>query len=791
MNNYLKAIEMDKILHLLAECATLEDAKNICIELKPAKSFDETKNLLAMTETALELAHKNGAPKFNGAKSLEQILVRADKGGALNIKELLDVKFTISVVGGLVKYGEMANRIPAVNAEEQDLPPKTLAEIFSRLIAQKELEKSLDDAILSQDELKDNASVELGEVRRKILIKNEQARERLQSLISNSKNRTYLQEVAVTKRNNRFVVPVKAEHKDKIKGIVHDTSASGGTLFVEPAEVANINNQIRELEGKEKAEIERILSELSSKVADKSGEIKCSYKAVVELDLAFAKADLAIKMCAFKPKLNNARIARLNAAKHPLIDSVKVVPIDIEIGGEHEGIIITGPNTGGKTVAVKTLALMCAMVKYGLFIPCREDSEVAWFDDILASISEKQSIELSLSSFSAQVNNIAEILQSANAQSLVILDEPGSGTDPGEGAALAIAILENLLQKRAKVAITSHYAELKAYAMLHENILTYGAEFDVDTLAPTYKLIKGVPSGSNAFLIARRLGISKEIIESAKKNLGGTDRKVHNILSKITKKSAEIEKMYENISEDARRSGEDKSTAAKELERAENFAKKLIDEAKIKAQNLIDKTRVESEEILKALKKAEAEKSLEKARVSYKAKMKAIEQEVGGAKSAEEAVYKLPRELHEGDSVRLFDIDKKGTVISIKNDKVKVQVGLMQFDTKLSNLRLIEEAATFNGEKIKSYTSTKVERNAAMSVDVRGMYANDAIDEIDKYIDSAVLSGFDSVTIVHGKGGGVLRKAIGEWLRNNRQVKSHRVGKYGEGEEGVTIVELK
>ena len=596
-------------------------------------------------------------------------------------------------------------------------------------------------------------------------------------------------------RDGRYVVPVKAECRGNIKGLVHDTSSSGATLFIEPMGVVEANNEIRVLRSKEKAEIERILAEFSLEAGSFADQIIESYRQLIELNVIFAKAELGYKMKASTPVLNDKGRIRLREARHPLIDPQKVVPTDIELGIAFDTLVITGPNTGGKTVSLKTLGLLTLMTMCGLMIPAKDNSELSVFDTVLADIGDEQSIEQSLSTFSAHMTNITGILKQAGIKSLVLIDELGAGTDPVEGAALAIAILERLRALGAKTASTTHYAELKAFALQNDGVENGCCEFDVATLRPTYKLLIGVPGRSNAFAISERLGLSKEVVSRARELVSKENRQFEDVVQTLEKRRQGLEERLKEAEEITQKAKRDREQAQQELSRVKQLADEEIKKAKEEAQQISAKTRAQAYAILDRLERAEKKKGLtEKEKAELRAGIRKMDDSADPVKEKSNSGYTLPRALKKGDSVLIFNIDKKGTVLEAADTsgKVLVQAGIIKTRVPLENLRLLNEKP--QKEIVRS--TTRNVKSAATArpvtdVDLRGMTAVEAIMELDNAIDSAILSGIGQITVIHGKGTGVLRREVHAHLKGNKAVKSFRLGVYGEGESGVTIVELK
>ena len=668
--------------------------------------------------------------------------------------------------------------------------------LFDMLSPNKYLEEKITTAILSEEEIADNASPTLYDIRRKKRQAASKAREILDKIVRSSAYQKFLQDSIITQRSGRFVVPVKAECRSAIPGLVHDTSSSGATVFVEPMGVVQANNDIRVLESKEEAEIERILFELSSEAGAYADTISESYTALVELNLIFAKANLGYKMKASVPKINNKGFINLKSARHPLINAKSVVPTDITLGKDFDTLVITGPNTGGKTVSLKTLGLFTLMAMCGLMIPCEDGSEISTFEKVLVDIGDEQSIEQSLSTFSAHMTNIVSILKVADNRSLVLIDELGAGTDPVEGAALAVAILDELRYKGAKIASTTHYAELKEYALRTDRVENGCCEFDVATLRPTYKLLIGIPGKSNAFAISERLGMEKELVDKARELVSSESRRFEAAVESLEDRRQELQRELEDAREKSQKADTDKQKAQTELERVRKQADSEIARAKHEAQLILSRTKAQADALL-----AEIEAFKKKAELSAddKAKlrqaMRKMEDEADPIAKAKDDGYTLPRPLKKGDTVLIYDIDKKATLLETPKEgdtQVMVQAGVIKTRVKISNLRLMkDEKVKMGGKSITKNIRPTLDTRGISEIDVRGQTAVEAVMAVDSAIDTAILRHTEKLTIIHGKGTGVLRKEIQNFLRHHKAVKSFRLGTFGEGEAGVTIVELR
>ncbi len=782
MNRHYKTLELDKILQMLAEETAIAEAGENALKIEPANSLDKTELLLTQTEDAHMLIGRFGAPSFGGIDNVTNALRRAEAGGGLNTTELLSIARALRVIKGVRDWRSKCAGIST-----------SLDGYFNVLYTNPNLHDRITTCIIGADEIADGASRELSDIRRKMRIASSKAREVLEKIIKSTTYQKYLREAIITQRDGRYVVPVKQEYRNMVAGLVHDTSSSGSTVFIEPMGVVNANNDIRVLQGEEEKEIERILYELSGLCAGCANEIIDSYKTLVELNLIFAKAHLAYKMKAVRPKMNDGGVIELRNARHPLIPKDRVVPVDVALGEGYDTLVITGPNTGGKTVCLKTVGLLTLMAMCGLMIPAADNSRLSVFRRVLVDIGDEQSIEQSLSTFSAHITNIIGILKLTNHSTLALIDELGAGTDPIEGAALAVAILEKLRERGAKIAATTHYAELKEFALKTEGVENGCCEFDVKTLRPTYKLLIGIPGKSNAFAISKRLGMEDEVIDRAKLLTSSESRQFEDVVESLEESrqelSAEIEKARRATLEAQSKQAE----AEKALEKAKADAKREVDYAKQKAQELTAKTRAQAYALIDELEKAQKEKRYQaEEKAKFKSGLKALEETADPIQNAEKSDYKLPRELKIGDNVLIFDIDKKAVVLE-KPEKgmVLVQAGIIKTRVKLSNLRLLEEK-NVSVQKRRERTFTKnVQSHSSNEIDVRGQTADEAVLNVDQAIDGCVMSNIHMLTIIHGKGTGVLRTEIQKFLRHHKAVKSFRLGTFGEGESGVTIVELK
>lgn len=782
MNRHFKTLELDKILKLLANETTIPEAQEEVLKIEPAWGLFEVEELLKQTEDAHMLIGRFGAPSFGGASNITNALRRAQAGGCLTTIELLRIAQGLRVIRGIKEWRNKSASIET-----------SLDNHFESLTTNKFLEDKINTCIIGEEELSDNASPTLYDIRRKIRIAQSKAREVLDKIIHSSTYQKYLQDAIVTQRDGRYVVPVKSECRGNVAGLVHDTSASGSTVFIEPMGVVQANNDIRVLESKEKAEIERILYELSASCGTHADEIIESYKFTVELNIIFAKAQLAYKMKAVKPKMNDKGIIDLKQARHPLIPDKNVVPTDITLGKEFDTLVITGPNTGGKTVSLKTIGLLTLMAMCGFMVPCADNSELSTFRRVLVDIGDEQSIEQSLSTFSAHMTNIIGILKLANRSTLALIDELGAGTDPVEGAALAVSILEKLRSKGAKIASTTHYAELKEYALKTENVENGCCEFDVKTLRPTYKLLIGVPGKSNAFAISKRLGMEDDVVDRARELVSAESRQFEDVVETLEERRQSLDELLKQTREELQKAKADREKAKAELERAKRDAEREVEKSKHEASLLLSKTKAQAYALIDELEKAQKAKNMSaEDRAKLKKNMRNLEDTADPVKTAQQGSYKLPRDLKIGDKVLIFDIDKKAEVLELPDKgQVLVQAGIIKTRVALSNLRLLNDEKVTVPKRPERKVTKTVSARAETEIDLRGQTAIEAIIAVDQAIDTAILTNTHNLTVIHGKGTGVLRAEIHRHLKTHKAVKKFRLGTFGEGEAGVTIVELK
>lgn len=793
MNRHHLALELDKVLELLARHTSCEDARLAALNLEPQSELASAQALMNQTRDAHMLLARFGGPAFGGLTNVNNALYRADAGSTLSLKELLNVASVLHVIRTISQWRSTNEGVATV-----------LDIYFNALVPNRFLEDSITTAIISEEEIADNASPTLADIRRKIRTQESKVRDQLGKYTHNSNFSKYLQDNIITMRNGRYVIPVRNEYRGEVPGLVHDTSSSGATVFIEPMPIVEANNQIKLLKNKEEDEIDRILAELSANVGSFANSIKSSYECAVELNLIFAKAQLAYAMRASVPQLNNEGIIELRRARHPLIDKNKVVPVDISLGTDFDTIVITGPNTGGKTVSIKTIGLMSLMAMCGLMLPVDDRSRISVFDHVLADIGDEQSIEQSLSTFSSHMTKIVSILEEADDRSLVLIDELGAGTDPIEGAALAVSILEQLRNQGAKIAATTHYAELKSYALQTPGVINGSCEFDVQSLKPTYRLLIGIPGRSNAFAISKRLGISDEIIEHAQELVSNENVRFEDVVDRLEQSRANMEKERE----EARKIREE---ADRELEKAqklkadiETLRQKELEDAKGQAVRITEQAKREAYQLLNDLEMLKKQQAKEKNAAEMARRARAvIKKDLNAIDSASDPIvalgndedYVLPRPLKIDDTVIIADIGNEATVVTLKDKKglVTVQMGTMKTRVKEENLRLIEKKKS--AEKKRTVATGRMESRMNMkaqtSVDLRGMTVEEGILELDRYIDHALRMGINEFTVIHGKGTGVLRSAVRDYLKKSKYVKTSRLGTFGEGEDGVSIVTLK
>ena len=789
----LRTLELPRVLELLSEQAVSAEAKQRALRVRPETEPEEVLRLLDQTDAARNLIGLRGSPSFSGVKPVAEALDRADRGGALNTRELLTIADLLTAARRAKEY-----------FNDEAAEKTAIDHLFLSLHGNRFLEEKIKRAIPDEDTIADAASTELADIRRHMRAAQAKSRQILQRIISSPSYGKILQETIITQRDGRFVVPVKAEHKGDLPGLVHDISSTGATLFVEPMGVVQANNEFIELQAKEQKEIDRILAEFSAEAAAHREDIQWDYDTLVHLDLIFARGQLSYKMNAVRPEVRRDGAIHLRKARHPLLDPRTAVPIDIELGDTFDTLVITGPNTGGKTVTLKTLGLLTLMTQCGLHIPAADRSAVSVYERVLADIGDEQSIEQSLSTFSAHMVNIVEILKEADRHSLVLFDELGAGTDPVEGAALAIAVIQHVRRLGAKVAATTHYAELKTFAMTTAGVENASCEFDVETLAPTYRLLIGIPGKSNAFAISRRLGLPEDVIAAAQEQMSGESVRFEDILTQLEEKRQALEKREQEADrllrqreEDARKAREfrDQMERAKDNARGrgEAEAKRILRDARAAA----DQVFAELAEMRKAQAKADRALNENEARAALRRQLNEAEEAVSKRDARQEPIPKPSRPIRAGDLVEFPGVRQPAEVVSVgKDGTLQLKAGILKMKAKADEVRLIEDDERAARKKTPSVTIRQnadraLRASAARELDIRGMETLEAESVVENFLSAAVMGKLETVTIIHGKGTGALRKAVHDILRRNKAVKSFRLGVYGEGESGVTVVTLK
>lgn len=787
----IRTLELPVVLEMLASLAVSDAAKEKCRGLSPVCDLEEAVRLQEETQSARERLGLYGSPSFSGVKDVSRALNRADHGGVLNTRELLDVADLLTASRRVAEYDR-----------DRQGEKTVLDHLFSALHTNKFLEDKIRGAILDEETIADSASPELADIRRKMRLAASKGRQILQRIISSPSYAKVLQEALITQRDGRFVVPVKAECKGSIPGLVHDISSSGATLFVEPMGVVQANNELKELQAREEKEIDRILRILSGECAAQMMNILYDYDILVHLDVIFARGQLSYRMNAAKPILARRGGIVLRRARHPLLDQAKAVPISLELGNSYDTLVITGPNTGGKTVTLKTIGLLTLMAQCGLQIPADDGCRLRVFDRVLADVGDEQSIEQSLSTFSAHMSNTVEILRQADENSLLLFDELGAGTDPVEGAALAIAIIQNGRSKGSLIAATTHYAEMKTFAMTTAGVENASCEFDVATLRPTYRLLIGIPGKSNAFAISRRLGLDEEVIAAAKAQMDSESIRFEDVLTQLEEKrqrlekaQAEADRLWQQSQEDARkaRTFREQMEKAKENARSkgENEARRIVRQA----QQQVNEIFAELDELRRKMQQQADFQAINDAKVSARKHMNAAQEALHLREETPEPETPS-RPIAAGDRVELPGVRTAATVVQVNGDgSLVLQAGKMKMTAKPGQVRLIEGQPQVKKQAAAPKTgpapTLHLERRASSELDIRGYETLEAESVVENYLDAAVMAKLETVTIIHGKGTGALRKAVHEILKRSKVVKSFRLGRYGEGEAGVTVVELK
>lgn len=781
-------LELDQVLKLLSDCAGSDAGKNACLQLRPTDDIDDVRLLLGETTAASELSTRKGYPGFAGARDVSEALDRANRGGVLQNKELLDIAGVLRCARSVKAY-----------VEEEDVP-NIVSPLFAALLPNKYLEERIFTAIISEEEIADTASAELADIRRHMRIQSSKIKESLQKIILSPAYTKALRDPIITIRQGRYVVPVKSECKNDVPGLVHDVSATGSTYFVEPMSAVNANNALRELELKEKKEIERILAELSAEAAGHKEDIINNFNHLVRLDVIFAKARLGFSMRAWEPEINDRGIIKLINARHPLIDPKRVVPISVSLGSDFDTMIITGPNTGGKTVTLKTLGLLTLMAQCGLHIPATSGSTLSTFEAILADIGDEQSIAQSLSTFSSHMRTIVDVINQCDSRTLVLFDELGAGTDPWEGAALAIALIEFCRKMGSKIAATTHYAELKLYAMRTEGVINASCEFDVNTLQPTYRLLIGIPGKSNAFAISRKLGLPEQILKEASDLVGQSDKDFEDVLSQLEQQRQQMEaarREAERLRSETERIKQQSEQVSVQLQKEKE---KILEHARSQAQRIIEDARIAANsaaEEIKAIKKQLSEAADTQGINQRQAELRRNLNDAEGklhAQNQPQKRVKPTRKIIVGDTVELVKLGTKASVIAINKDGTyELQAGILKLSAKENEIYLLENENQYKPKPTRPAHSGKEMKMStiASEVDLRGMDCIEAVCVMERYLDEAMRSNLPSVRIIHGKGTGALRTAVQQSLRMNKFVKKFRLGVYGEGEDGVTIAEFK
>ena len=783
----IQTLELPRVLELLAAQAATEEGKDRCRALRPFTDPNEVQRLQKETSAACAMIVLKGTPPLSGVRPVAASLQRADMGGALNTRELLDIAALLRCARSAKEY-----------AAGEGGAKTSIDHLFNSLQANRYLEDRISGSILSEEEIADAASPELADIRRHIRASASKVRDILQKLISSSQAK-YLQESIITMRSGRYVVPVKSECKNEIPGLVHDVSGSGGTFFIEPMAVVKTNNELRELQSREEKEIERILRELSAECAAHKEDIAQDYDLLILIDCIFARARLSDKLRCTEPKLAKQGLT-LRKARHPLLDPKKAVANDLYLGENFDTLVITGPNTGGKTVTLKTIGLLTLMAQCGLHIPADDGSAVVVFDHVLSDIGDEQSIAQSLSTFSSHMVNIVGILAQCGPGTLILFDELGAGTDPVEGAALAAAIIESARERGALVCATTHYAELKVYAMTTKGVENASCEFDVETLAPTYRLLIGVPGKSNAFAISRRLGLPQEIIDKAAARIDAENIRFEDVLTQLDRQRQQMEKEKDEARRLRREMEESAKTAREYREKLEKEKAKAVEKAQAEARAIIQEARDTADRVFAELNEMRRRQEKEADWLEQNQRRSDLRRQLNEAEDALGSREELPtppptRPAKAGDTVELVKMGTRASVISVNKDgSLQLQAGILKITAKQEEVRVVEDAD--GGKKQAVQIAQRAEHKlralgASPEVDLRGMMTDEALLVLDRFLDSAVMGRLDTVTVIHGKGTGAVRKAVREHLKRSKYVKSFRPGRFGEGEDGVTVVELR
>ena len=784
----LLKLELDKVLEMLSSCAGSIEGKAACLRVRPVSDLEDVQALLDETTAASDLCTRKGNPFFGDVNDVSASLERADRGGTLQPVELLRIAGVLRCARNIKGY------------VSEDEKKTVLDPLFAALTPNKYLEDRIFGAILSEEEIADNASPELANIRRHMRIQAGKIRDSLQKIISSPAYAKLLREPIITIRDGRYVVPVKSECKNDVPGLVHDVSATGSTYFVEPMSAVNANNALRELELKEKKEIERILAELSAEAAAHRENINLNVTMLVRLDVIFAKAKLGYRMRAWAPVMNDQGMVELRNARHPLIDPQKVVPVSLHLGRDFDTMIITGPNTGGKTVTLKTVGLLTLMAECGLHIPAGDGSRLSTFDAILADIGDEQSIAQSLSTFSSHMKTIVDVVDQCDDRTLVLFDELGAGTDPAEGAALATAIIEFCRKMKSRVVATTHYAELKLYAMQTEGVINASCEFDVDTLRPTYKLLIGIPGKSNAFAISRKLGLPEYILKEADDLVGKSDKDFEDVISRLEAQRQQMENARMEAERLRRETAKIKEQSEEYHEQLRKEREKAMEIARKEAQQIIEDARTaatQASEEIKALKKQLAESAdisnVNQRQSDLRRSLNEAEERLR-AQQPKQHRPEPTRGILVGDTVELLKLGTKASVIAINKDgSYQLQAGIMKLSAKADEIYLLEQENPYKEKRTRpAHSGREMQVSApAMEVDLRGMDTIEAVCVLDRFVDGAVRGNLQTIRIIHGKGTGAVRAAVHQSLKKNKFIKKFRLGVYGEGEDGVTIAELR
>ncbi|MBE5886906.1 MAG: endonuclease MutS2 [Lachnospiraceae bacterium] len=781
----LRILEYDKIIRLLVEHASSPLGKEKCEALVPMTDVNDINQAQTETADATGRLLRKGRITFQGNYELFRTIQNLTLGGSLSASELLKIASLAECAARVKQYGKK---------EREDEPSDSLTDLFEELVPLVQLSKEIRRCILSEEEIADDASSTLKHIRRSMVITGERIHSQLNTMV-NSTYRTYLQDAVITMRNNRYCIPVKAEYKGMVHGMVHDQSKAGSTFFIEPAAVVELNNKLQELSIQEQEEIEVILADLSTQAAEYTAELTLNQQNLTKLDFIFAKGGLALEMNASRPVYHEEKSLNLLKARHPLIDKKKVIPIDIRLGQDYDLLIVTGPNTGGKTVSLKTTGLLCAMGQSGLHIPARDNSELCVFTEIFADIGDEQSIEQSLSTFSAHMTNIISILEQADADSLCLFDELCAGTDPTEGAALAISILRHLHDRGIRTMATTHYSELKVFALSTNFVENACCEFNVETLSPTYRLLIGIPGKSNAFAISKKLGLSDDIIDLAKEEISEADESFEDLLSDLEQSRITIENERLQIEEYRREIESLKLQLSKKQEKLEQSRERILREANEEAREILQEAKDTADKAIRAYQKGTTIQEMEQTRQKLRDKISDKNNSLKENKQKENHKILKPEDLVLGENVEIISMGMKGTVHSKPDAKgdLFIQCGIMRTKANIKDLRIVEENPQFKEKVRKSNYSGSFSKSASISPEINllGKTVDEALAALDKYLDDAYLSHLTSVRVVHGKGTGALRNGVHRYLKGVRYVKSFRMGEFGEGDAGVTIVEFK